>query len=90
VCFTFVNLIKKNQEKQINLIKKVVKKNASHKLSVKNTFKYYGFVKKTSVFRINLCKIYTLCEKTNISTKNNTLKLFNKTVKYLPFKSVLI
>ncbi len=70
MCFTFVNLIKINTQKQINLIKKTAKKNTSRKLSVKNTFKHCGFVKKTPVLAINLCKIHTFNQKTKISTKN--------------------
>ena len=39
VNLTFVNLNKKNSEKQINITKKVAKKNVYHNLSVKETFK---------------------------------------------------
>ena len=62
------------------MTKKIGKKNASFKLSVQSTFKNYGFIKKTSIFRVNLSKIYTLCKKTNISIKNCSWKLFHKTV----------
>jgi hypothetical protein len=70
VYFTFVNLIKKKLQKQINLIKKTRKKNTSCKLSVKTTFKYCGFVKKVPVFTIYLFKIHPFGKKTNFSTKN--------------------
>jgi hypothetical protein len=53
VYFTFVNLIKKNPHKQINLIKKTVKKNTSSKLIVKTTLKDYHFVKINDISVIN-------------------------------------
>ena len=67
--FTFVNLIKKKRQKQINLIKKTAKKNISGKLSVKITFKHCGFVKKDFFFTFNLFKNYLFSQKTSISIK---------------------
>ena len=49
--------------------KKNNKKNIFNKLSVKQTFNNCDFRKKNNLFTINLCKIYTFCQKTNISIK---------------------
>lgn len=61
--FTFVNLIKKKRQKQINLIKKTAKKNISGKLSVKITFKHCSFVKKDFFLHLIYSKTTFLVKK---------------------------
>jgi len=50
VNFTFVNLTKKKPQKQINIIKKPLKKNIYHKLSVKYTLINQCFFQKKGLF----------------------------------------